>query len=136
MIHSRNRGSVSSADSPTLSPHPGNGASGRRSISKASAGTLEEEREDVVYLDAGKVEFPIEVRGFRAGDRFIPLGMKDEKKLKNFFVDEKIPRFERYRVPIFTTGGEIFWIGGMRIDERFKVRKKGKKALKLSIRIP
>jgi tRNA(Ile)-lysidine synthase len=68
--------------------------------------------------------------------------MKDEKKLKNFFVDEKIPRFERYRVPIFTTGGEIFWIGGMRIDERFKVRKKGEvrkkgtKALKLSIRIP
>ena len=104
-------------------------------IEKVSAGTLEEEREDVVYLDAGKIGFPIEVRGFRAGDRFIPLGMKDEKKLKNFFVDEKIPRFERYRVPIFTTGGEIFWIGGMRIDERFKVRKKGKKALKLSIRI-
>lgn len=104
-------------------------------IEKVSAGTLEEEREDVVYLDAGKIGFPIEVRGFRAGDRFIPLGMKDEKKLKNFFVDEKIPRFERYRVPIFTTGGEIFWIGGMRIDERFKVRKIGKKALKLSIRI-
>lgn len=105
-------------------------------IEKVSAGTLEEEREDVAYLDAGKIEFPIEVRGFRPGDRFIPLGMKDEKKLKNFFVDEKIPRFERYRVPIFTTRGEIFWIGGIRIDERFKVRKKGKRALKLSIRIP
>ncbi len=104
-------------------------------IEKVSAGTLEEEREDVVYLDAGKIEFPIEVRSFRAGDRFIPLGMKDEKKLKNFFVDEKIPRFERYRVPIFTTGGEIFWVGGMRIDERFKVRRRGKKGLKLSIRI-
>ncbi|MCI0482451.1 MAG: tRNA lysidine(34) synthetase TilS, partial [Candidatus Dadabacteria bacterium] len=105
-------------------------------IEKVTAVTLEEDREDVAYLDAGKVEFPIEVRGFRAGDRFIPLGMKDEKKLKNFFVDEKIPRFERYRVPIFTTGGEIFWVGGMRIDDRFKVRHKGKKALKFTIRIP
>ncbi len=80
--------------------------------------------------------FPIEARSFRAGDRFMPLGMKSEKKLKNFFVDEKIPRFERYGIPIFTSGGDIFWVGGMRIDDRFKIRRKGKKALKLSLRVP
>ena len=104
-------------------------------IEKVSVKTLEEEREDVAYLDAGKVEFPIEIRSFRPGDRFIPLGMKNEKKVKNFFVDSKVPRFQRYRIPIFRSKGEIFWIGGMRIDERFKVRKKGKKALKLSLRV-
>jgi tRNA(Ile)-lysidine synthase len=105
-------------------------------IENVTAVTLEEEREDVAYLDSGKVEFPIEIRSPKAGDRFIPLGMKGEKKLKNFFVDEKIPRFERYGVPIFTSKGEIFWVGGMRIDDRFKVRRKGKKALKLSLRMP
>jgi len=105
-------------------------------IEEITAVTLEEEREDVVYLNAGKVVFPIEVRSPKAGDRFTPLGMKDGKKLKNFFVDEKIPRFERRRVPIFTTGGEIFWIGGMRIDDRFKLGRKGKKALKFTVRIP
>jgi tRNA(Ile)-lysidine synthase len=105
-------------------------------IEKVIAENLEKEREDVAYLDAGKIEFPIEVRSFRAGDRFIPLGMKDWKKLKSFFVDEKIPRFERYRIPIFTSGGEIFWVGGMRIDERFKVRRKGKKALRLRLLMP
>jgi tRNA(Ile)-lysidine synthase len=105
-------------------------------IEKVIAENLEEEREDVAYLDAGKIEFPIEVRSFRAGDRFIPLGMKDWKKLKSFFVDEKIPRFERYRIPIFTSRGEIFWVGGMRIDERFKVRRKGKKAIRMSLIVP
>lgn len=103
-------------------------------IKKVTARTLEEEREDVAYLDAGKVEFPIEVRSPRPGDRFIPLGMKGEKKLKNFFIDSKVPRYERSRTPVFTSRGEIFWIGGMRIDERFKVRRKGEKALRLRLR--
>jgi tRNA(Ile)-lysidine synthase len=105
-------------------------------IKEVPAKSLEKEREDVAYFDARKVVFPLEVRSPRPGDRFIPLGMKDEKKLKNFFVDEKIPRFERYRTPIFTSRGEIFWVGGMRIDERFKVRKKGTKAIKMSLVAP
>jgi len=62
--------------------------------------------------------------------------MKSPKKVKNFFIDCKVPRFRRYGIPIFRCKGEIFWIGGMRIDDRFKVRKKGKKALKFSLRIP
>lgn len=105
-------------------------------IKEVPAKSLEKEREDVAYFDARKVVFPVEVRNFRPGDRFIPLGMKEEKKLKNFFVDEKIPRFERYRTPIFTSRGEIFWIGGMRIDERFKIRKKGTKAIRMSLVAP
>jgi len=102
-------------------------------IEEVSAKSLEEEREDVAYFDARKVVFPVEVRNYRSGDRFIPLGMKEEKKLKNFFVDSKLPRFERYRTPIFTSGGQIFWVAGMRIDERFKVPRKGTKAIKMSL---
>lgn len=105
-------------------------------VEEVSAKSLEKGREDVAYFDARKVAFPVEVRSFRPGDRFIPLGMKDEKKLKNFFVDEKIPRFERYRTPIFTSRGEIFWVGGMRIGDRFKVRKKGTKAIRMSLVFP
>jgi tRNA(Ile)-lysidine synthase len=83
------------------------------------------------FFDAGLTEFPIEVRSFRPGDRFIPLGMKKFKKVKRFFIDEKVPRFLRRRIPIFTSKGEIMWIGGMRIDERFKLR--GKRALEIKI---
>lgn len=105
-------------------------------VDEVSAKSLEEEREDVAYFDARKVAFPVEVRSFKAGDRFVPLGMIEEKKLKNFFVDMKVPRFERHRIPIFTSGGKIFWVGGMRIDERFKVGRKGTKAIKMSLVVP
>ena len=102
-------------------------------VEEAPASGLEEDREDVVYLDADTVKFPIEVRSFKAGDRFVPLGMKSRKKVKDFFIDRKVPAFMRKRVPIFLSGGEIVWIGGMRIDDRAKVKGKPKKALKLTL---
>jgi tRNA(Ile)-lysidine synthase len=82
-------------------------------------------------FDADSVQFPIEVRNFRPGDRFTPLGMKTFKKVKRFFIDEKIPRFLRTRIPLFISKGEIIWIGGMRVDERFKL--KGNRAVKISL---
>jgi tRNA(Ile)-lysidine synthase len=44
------------------------------------------------FLDAEKVHYPLTLRSFRPGDRFVPLGMTGHKKLKDFFVDLKIPR--------------------------------------------
>lgn len=82
-------------------------------------------------FDVDSVKLPITVRNFHPGDRFFPLGMKTPKKLKRFFIDEKTPRFLRSRIPIFFSGGEIMWIGGMRIDERFKL--KGIKAVKITL---
>jgi tRNA(Ile)-lysidine synthase len=89
------------------------------------------ENKFVGIFDADSVEFPFGVRNFRPGDRFIPLGMKTLKKVKRFFIDEKIPRFLRNRIPVFLSKGEIMWIGGMRIDERFKLR--GNRAVKISL---
>jgi tRNA(Ile)-lysidine synthase len=72
-------------------------------------------------FERGSVGFPIVVRSFSPGMRFHPLGMGGEKKLKSFFIDEKVPRFLRKRVPIFMSRGEVIWVGGMRVDERFKL---------------
>jgi tRNA(Ile)-lysidine synthase len=36
------------------------------------------------------------------------------QKVKSLLIDRKIPRELRNRVPIFTAGGEIFWVGGVR----------------------
>ena len=87
----------------------------------------------VACFDCESIEFPVEVRNFNQGDRFIPYGMNEFKKLKNYFIDEKIPRFLRHQIPIFLCKGEIMWIGGMRVDERFKVRDKRKKALTIRL---
>jgi len=74
-----------------------------------------------VYLDADKIRFPFMIRGRREGDRFIPLGMKDRKKVKDLLIDCKVPKFERDRVPICDDGEKIFWVVGYRVDARVAV---------------
>ena len=95
--------------------------------------TLDEEDESVAYFDFEAVEFPIEVRNFKPGDRFCPLGMTDSKKLQDYFTDIKLPKFLRSRVPIFCTKGEIMWLGGIRIDNRFKVTDKENKVIRMKL---
>ena len=73
-------------------------------------------------LDFDKTGPVIQTRFFRPGDRFIPLGMNKSKKLKSFFIDEKIPRAERRSVPLLTTGdGDIIWVYAKRIAETYRV---------------
>jgi tRNA(Ile)-lysidine synthase len=85
-------------------------------------------------LDYHQLGFPLRVRSFRPGDRFMPLGMKGNKKLKDFFIDLKVPRSERSKIPLVISEGDICWVGGWRIDERFKIAEETKKSVKLTIR--
>lgn len=67
----------------------------------------------------------MKIRCRRDGDRFFPAGMKGSKKLKDYFIDEKIPADERKRLPLITFDGEIGYIVGKRRDERFKFTGRG-----------
>jgi tRNA(Ile)-lysidine synthase len=72
------------------------------------------------------------LRSWREGDAFVPLGMTARKKLSDFFIDEKIASHRKYLIPILETGdGEIVWVCGMRIDERFKVTATTRRVLRL-----
>ncbi len=73
-----------------------------------------------VIIDADKIKGRFVIRSRQAGDRFIPFGMKGFKKLKDFFIDEKVAKYDRDSVPIFEDGEKIFWICGHRIDERVR----------------
>ncbi|MCF7890853.1 tRNA lysidine(34) synthetase TilS [Candidatus Bipolaricaulota bacterium] len=72
-------------------------------------------------VDWRKVEQPIAVRNRQEGDRFVPLGMNGEKKLKDFFIDLKVPLKERDRIPLVCDRKGIIWVVGFRIDDRYKV---------------
>ncbi|MBS3735930.1 tRNA lysidine(34) synthetase TilS [Candidatus Bipolaricaulota bacterium] len=72
-------------------------------------------------VDWRKVEQPILVRNREDGDRFVPLGMNGDKKLKDFFIDLKIPRRERDKIPLVCDENGIIWVVGFRIDDRYKV---------------
>jgi tRNA(Ile)-lysidine synthase len=98
-------------------------------------GDLEGLREspDTAILAYEHVQFPLRVRNFRPGDRFQPLGVRGTQKLKQFFIDHKIPRFERPGIPILISGEVIAWVVGYRIDERFKITEKTQRAIKIEV---
>jgi tRNA(Ile)-lysidine synthase len=74
------------------------------------------------YIDASRLTLPLTVRFRQPGDRFHPYGAPGQKKLNAFFIDKKVPRGERDRVPVVLSGGEIVWVVGYQIAEPFKVR--------------
>lgn len=89
---------------------------------------------NTAYLDFDKVgNCNLIARNRRAGDKFKPLGADGFKKIKEFFIDEKIPRRKRNKIPIVESCGNIIWVAGMRIDDRFKLDDKTKKVLRLRI---
>jgi tRNA(Ile)-lysidine synthase len=71
------------------------------------------------------LEEPLMLRGWRPGDRFRPLGMPGHKKLQDFFVDAKVPRVERDRIPLLLAGQRIAWVVGQRVAEDFRFRGRG-----------
>jgi tRNA(Ile)-lysidine synthase len=92
-----------------------------------------EESSWISYFDADKLSYPLIVRNFKPGDRFVPLGMTGHKKVKDFFVDLKIPSEMRQSTPLLLTGDTLIWICGYRIDERYKVTPDTKKILKATL---
>jgi len=61
------------------------------------------------------------VRNRRQGDRFRPLGMAHDKKLKDLLIDRKIPATSRDRIPLLIWNGTIVWVAGVEVSELFKV---------------
>ncbi|MGB9627846.1 MAG: tRNA lysidine(34) synthetase TilS, partial [Thermodesulfobacteriota bacterium] len=85
----------------------------------------------VAFFDFQSLKFPLKVRNFRPGDRFQPLGVKGTQKLKEFFIDHKIPRFERTKIPLLISGEMIAWVVGYRINEKVKVTEKTDRVLRV-----
>ena len=91
------------------------------------------EDKDIAYLDLDKTSFPITIRHRKPGDRFHPLGMQHNKKLKDFLIDEKIPKFDRDKVLIFCDKEKIIWLAGYRIDDRVVTSEQTQNILQISI---
>jgi len=77
---------------------------------------------EVAQLDFDKISFPLTLRHWRHGDRFHPLGMKGSKLLSDFFVDQKFTEWQKQHVWLLVSAdGDILWVVGHRIDDRYKV---------------
>ena len=88
----------------------------------------------VAQLDYDKLAFPLKQRKWQAGDRFHPLGMNGSKLLSDFFVDQKMSTRDKEECLVLTTAdGQIVWVVGRRVDDRFKVTEKTKTILKVQM---
>jgi tRNA(Ile)-lysidine synthase len=89
--------------------------------------------EGAEYVDADRLkDEELVLRTWRDGDVFVPLGMKTHKKISDYFVDAKIPLFEKRSYPLLETRqGDVVWLCGQRLDDRFKVNEATQRVLKL-----
>ncbi|MEC8645763.1 MAG: tRNA lysidine(34) synthetase TilS [Candidatus Latescibacterota bacterium] len=74
-----------------------------------------------IALDADKLEARPLLRSAAVGDRFRPFGMRGQKKLSDFLIDQKHPRILRDEVLVLESAGEIAWVVGMRMSDAFRV---------------
>ena len=88
---------------------------------------------NIAHVDYSVLSKNLVVRNKQSGDRFSPLGMRATKKLQDLFVDEKIPAELRDAIPIVESKGKIVWVGGIRVDDRARVKKSTKKVVKLEL---
>ncbi len=84
-------------------------------------------------FDADRVGSLVRVRHWQPGDRFQPIGMSRAVKLQDFFTNQRIPRDQRRQLLVAATArGEVFWVEGARISERFKLTRQTNRRLQWS----
>lgn len=87
-----------------------------------------------IMLDCGKIKSSLSVRYRKNGDRFVPLGMKGSKKLKDYFIDRKVDSKKRDSIPIVCDEEKILWVVGMDISDEAKIDQETKNILHLEVR--
>lgn len=81
---------------------------------------IEKERH-IIYLDKSRLSFPLTIRRWQQGDKFIPFGMKGSKKLSDYFSDKKLSLIDKEKIWLLCSGDKIVWIIGERADDRFRI---------------
>jgi tRNA(Ile)-lysidine synthase len=76
---------------------------------------------DTAYFDLARTPFPWLVRTFCPGDRIMPFGMNGRKKVKDIFIDRKVPITERRRIPLLFCGADLVWIAGVCASELCRI---------------
>lgn len=102
-----------------------------KKISVPSKFLLSQKDKTRARVDFNKLFWPLKIRNLRPGDLFQPLGMKGSKKVSRFFIDRKIPKTLRSRIPLVLSGGKIVWIAGLEVGQAFCLDRKSSRALEM-----
>ncbi len=88
---------------------------------------------DKVYFDADSITFPFELRPFEPGDRITPWGRHSPVKIKKLFIDSKIARSDRYKLPMVFKEDSIVWVPGLRRCAGYGINRSTKSVLEISL---
>ena len=97
---------------------------------------LDEAGQNIAFFDMDRLIFPLIIRNPNTGDRYSPLGMSGTQKLKDYFINAKVPRSQRKDIPILVSGDHIIWIIGHRLSHISRIRSSTKRILKVEICLP
>jgi len=86
-----------------------------------------------IYMDYNAIRFPVEIRNIKTGDRMQPLGMEGKRKIKDIFIDAKIPKKRRCRIPLLVDRDSVLWIIGMKMNNAVKLTKMTEKVVKAEL---
>jgi tRNA(Ile)-lysidine synthase len=89
--------------------------------------------ERVAFFDLERLTLPLTIRNVLPGDRFVPLGMTGRQKVKDFFINRKIPRDHRRACPVVVSGGQIIWLAGFRSADPVKIIPATSRVLKAEV---
>ena len=92
---------------------------------------LKSRTEEVV--DRSKLEFPLKIRKWEAGDKMQPLGMKGKKKISDVLIDLKISRAQKEDTYVLLSDDKVVWLIGHRLDDRFKVSDNSTQLLQVTL---
>lgn len=76
-----------------------------------------DKKSENAMLDLERLNFPLEVRTWKQGDKFIPLGMNHPKKISDFLIDLKVPLIKKEGVKVVLSEGKIAWVLGYRVAD-------------------
>lgn len=95
--------------------------------------SVSEVSKHITYLDKDKLVFPLELRLWKEGDYFHPIGMKGRKKVSKYLKDEKLSLVEKENIWLLTSNNEVVWVVGKRADNRFRVAEATNNILKIEL---
>ena len=87
-----------------------------------------------IFVDADKVQFPLELRKWQEGDYFYPVGMNGKKKLSKYFKDEKYSLLDKENQWLLCSNDQIVWVIGKRADNRYIAHETTQQLLKIELK--
>tara|TARA_Y100000591_G_scaffold238447_1_gene209137 strand:+ start:392 stop:1801 length:1410 start_codon:yes stop_codon:yes gene_type:complete len=98
-----------------------------------NSGFEKSENPNVEYIDQRKIKNKkLQLRVWKKGDSFRPLGMSGKQKISDFLINKKLNRFEKFNQSVLCADGKIIWLCGHRIDDRYKIRNETTKFVSLN----